>query len=179
MISPSIHPHVIIYVSADPLLLELTVSDLARRVEATEAKLDQALSRISVLEEQLTKEQPNHVQDTTSIGASVYPPTPTHPTIHPPKPLHDTVRPTSAQSSSISTPVLAGTRQPPVDVSTPAPTRVHQLSYSPPPSTIDLPGIHEGVGSSNLPLEIADGYSPYEPSYYPVDSYATQFQGTV
>ena len=171
------HAHVMIYISADPLLLELTISDLARRVEATEAKLDQALRRILALEEQLAKEQPNHhVQDTPSTGASVHPPTPTRPTIHPPKPLHDTVRPTSAQSTSISTPVPAG--MPPVDISTPASTRMHQLSYSPPPSSIHLPGIYEGVGSSNSPLEVADGCSPYEPSYYPADSYAAPSQGS-
>ena len=176
----------------DPLLLELTVSDLARRMEATETQLTQALGRISALEEQLAIKQPPHMQDTVyipaSTGASVYPPTPTRTTIHLPKPPCATVHPTSGPatdlppsttySTATSTPVLAGTHKAQVDVSTPAPPCVQQLSCSPFPSAINLPEIYEGCGSSNSPLEIADGYSPYEPSNYPADFYTSPTQGS-
>ena len=168
--------HVIFYIIVDPLLLELTVSDLAKRVEATESHLAQALRWISALEERLAKEQPlHHVQDTvrtTITGASVYPPTLSRTTVPLPKPSCITVLPTSTQATDLppatsyspatSTPVLASTHQ--VDISLPDPTCVEQLNCSPFPS-------------SNSPLGIGDGYFLYEPSNYPADFYTSSTQG--
>ena len=81
-----------------------------------------------------------HVPASTGASVHVYPSTPTHTTIHLPRPLCATVHPTSAHatdllpatnySTAISTPVLADTHKVQVDVSTPAPTGVQQLSCS-------------------------------------------------
>ena len=141
-------------------------------MEAMESQLAQALRRISALEKQLqAKEQPLlEMQDMVrTAGASVYPPTPSRTTVPLPKPSRITVLPTSTQATDLppgtsylpatSTPVLAGTHQ--VDTSLPDPTCVEQLNCS------------------DSPLGIGDGYSPYEPAYYPADFYASSTQGNL